>query len=253
MSDMSKDNGSQVSGEAGEGSVITCPPTEEVTLEEISTEAFEGIKIGSDGREDISTLTVGLEKRERRGAVIAVDIDDTIAGYVQGFTKKYGYPESFEGTYENQGILKAQWPMVDLDAHFADPHHIQFCAGLLPIDGAFTSLQLLLRSGFPIVYLSARPRSHREMTVEWLNTWGFPVAPVYCTGSGDGKKMMMNNLDIAALIDDRERDLLAARDMGIATFIMDMPWNRDLPGLYRCFTWTHILEAIDMFWLPLGG
>jgi len=251
MSDVFKDNGSQVSGEAGEGGTTIVIPEPGTFLEEAGsdTQVFPPNR----GEAAISAATIGLKELERRGAVIAVDIDDTIAGYVQGFIKKHGYPESLNGTYENQSILRTQWPGVDLDQHFSDAHHIEFCAGLLPIDGAFTSLQLLLNYGFPIVYLSARPRSHKSMTVDWLNTWGFPVAPVYCAGSSDGKRVMLENLDISALIDDRAADLLAARDMGIATFIIDRPWNRDLPGLYRCLSWTHVLEAIDTFWLPIGG
>lgn len=190
--------------------------------------------------------------RRRSGSVIAIDIDDTIAGYVAHFVREYGWPESFERAYEDKSILYTSWPDVDLEMHFSDEVHIPFCAQILPIDGAWSACTLLLRNGFPIVYLSSRPKSHRDMTIDWLEQWQFPVAPLYLMDGGEAKREMMMHLDITALIDDRCEDLIYARNQGISTFIVDRPWNRDLPGLYRCFDWTHILDTIDRFWLPIG-
>ena len=242
MSDVFKSNGSQVSGEAGEGGATTLVSPPEIKFENISppvttTELF----------------TAPVKQEERRGAVIAIDVDDTICNYVPGFVHEHGWPESFGRAYSNRGILQTQWPSVDLEKHFEDANHIEFCRALLPIDGAFSACHILLGNGFPIVYLSRRPASHKQMTLEWLRTWEFPVAPLFCAGSGEGKQTMMQNLDIAAIVDDNPEDIYNARSMGLATFIIDRPWNRDVPGLYRCFGWTHILGVIDKHWLPIGG
>lgn len=243
MPNMSKSNGGQVQDEAPEGgsTIALAPP--EIKAEDIG--------ITTSAIAD-SVFPAPIEKPERRGAVIAIDIDDTIAGYVQGFIRQYGWPDNFEGAYD-KNLFEVAWPMADLGLHFSKNNHIEFCKGLLPVPLAFSSCQILLTNGFPIIYLTRRPQSHKQMTLEWLENWGFPVAPLYCTGSADGKKLMMQNLDIAAIVDDRAEDIFAARDMGLATFIIDRPWNRQVPGLYRCFGWTHVLEVIDTFWLPIGG
>lgn len=247
MSELRKDNGAKISGEISEGGAATQVPSLDELFKGGTTPTYF-----STQRPATIPIPSRETQRERSGSVIAIDIDDTIAAYVAGFVREYGWPDTFERVYEDRSILYTSWPDVNFDLHFSDKHHQDFCLQLLPIDGAFTACNLLLRNGFPIVFLTSRPSSHKEITIEWLSKWGFPVAPLYCTGGSEGKKLMMKNLDVVALIDDRPEDLLAARDMGLSTFIVDRPWNRDLPGLYRCFDWTHILDTIDRFWLPLG-
>jgi hypothetical protein len=184
--------------------------------------------------------------------MIGIDIDDCIAGYVQGLVQEYGWPETFE-RQSAATIIRTNWPEFDVDAHLEDKSHIQFCKNLLPIDGAFSACEILLKHGFPISYISRRNPSHKDMTAEWLSTWGFPTAPIYCVGSSNGKALVWANLDIVAVVEDSPEDILRARDDGIATFIMDRPWNREIPGLYRCLGWTHILETIDKNWMPIRG
>jgi hypothetical protein len=247
MSELHGNNGKEISGEVSErGAETEVAPSEEPFRGGTTPTYFD------TRRPAVIPIPSRETQRERSGSVIAIDIDDTVAAYVAGFVREYGFPDSFERVYENKSILETSWPGVDLDLHFSEKYHQDFCLQLLPIDGAFSACHLLLRNGFPIVFLTSRPASHKEATIEWLSKWGFPVAPVYCVGGSEGKRMMMENLDITAIIDDRPEDLLAARDLGLSTFIVDRPWNREIPGLYRCFDWTQILDTIDRFWLPLG-
>jgi len=179
--------------------------------------------------------------------VIGVDIDEVCALYVAGCIDKHGWPDSF-----SEYPLIKTWPDADWNDHFGNENQIEFIRSLMPVDGAFSGIHILINAGFPVVYITSRDEEVKEASLEWLDQWGFPVAPLYCAQPDQSKMDIIELLDVAAIIEDNPTVLQGARDLGIATFIMDRPWNWSVPGLYRCFGWTHILHTIDKYWLPIG-
>ena len=172
--------------------------------------------------------------------MIAVDLDDVVAGYVTACIDRYGYPVVWSWD------LREMWPLVNWDAHFEETAHGAFLLGLRPIEGAREGCELLSKD---LLYLTASKESSMSVRKLWLKIHDFPSAPLICTGGFDNKaKWLQDNAgEVKGLIEDLPSVLEAAHDAGIYTVVMDTPWNRSVRSGKRVRTWS---EAVKLFGMP---
>src|SRR3990167_10300947 len=139
---------------------------------------------------DRATIPARLARPARRGChedgspsfagsgMIAIDIDDCIAGYVSVCIERYGYPVVWSHS------LREMWPLVDWDMHFETLNHQAFLVGMRPLAGAKEGCDLLSRS-HDLLYLTASKESSASVRKLWLKIHDFPQAPMICTDGFD--------------------------------------------------------------------
>ena len=174
--------------------------------------------------------------------MIAIDIDDCIAGYVSACIERYGYPVVWSHS------LREMWPLVDWDAHFDPLSHNAFIIGLRPLQGAKEGCGLLAY-GHHLLYLTASTEASASVRKLWLKIHDFPQAPMICTSGFENKAQWLrdNAAEVNVLIEDLPLVLEAAHDAGIYTIVMDCPWNRSVRSGKRVRTWK---EAASLFQMP---
>ena len=177
--------------------------------------------------------------------MIAIDIDDCIAGYVSVCIERYGYPVVWSHS------LREMWPLVDWDMHFDTLAHQAFLIGLRPLAGAKEGCDLLSRS-HDLLYLTASKESSASVRKLWLKIHDFPQAPMICTDGFDNKAQWLrdNAAEVNVLIEDLPLVLEAAHDAGIYTIVMDCPWNRSVRSGKRVRTWKEVAQLFKMPQMP---
>lgn len=167
--------------------------------------------------------------------MIAVDIDDVIAGYVTACIERYGYPVVWSHS------LREMWTLVDWAAHFDPLSHNAFIIGLRPLHGAREGCDLLNRS-HGLLYLTASTEASMSVRQLWLKIHGFPQAPMICTNGFENKSEWLREHagEVNALIEDLPLVLDAAADAGIYTCVFDTPWNRGVRTGRRVRGWSEV-------------
>ena len=100
-----------------------------------------------------------------------------------------------------------------------------------------------LRTLAPIWIITARPESSRSATEEWLTTFGFEYDTLLFSASKPDVAV-----PVIFYIDDNPEtaNQLNARSKRI--FLMDRPWNREIPDsdrLTRVYSWLEIQRHAD--------
>ena len=177
--------------------------------------------------------------------MIAIDIDDCIAGYVSACIERYGYPVVWSHS------LREMWPLVDWDAHFDPLSHNAFIIGLRPLQGAKEGCGLLAY-GHHLLYLTASTEASASVRKLWLKIHDFPQAPMICTSGFENKAQWLrdNAAEVNVLIEDLPLVLEAAHDAGIYTIVMDCPWNRSVRSGKRVRTWKEVAQLFKMPQMP---
>jgi uncharacterized HAD superfamily protein len=154
---------------------------------------------------------------------IVLDIDGVLANWHQAFidkAKELGLAEFFPNSWSdiNEWIfaerekLDEVWNTIECD--------VDFWLNIKPMDGARESLHIT-----PIAYVTARPIA-AEVTKQWLNTNGFPEAPVYTIEVTASKLERLQFLGADAIVDDKLDHCLEAQAAGIEGILFDHPANR---------------------------
>lgn len=146
---------------------------------------------------------------------IGLDIDEVCANFLNGYSKltnkDYSAVKNFSFSYNIfpnlEQVGKEFW--LNLEPK-VDPSRLPF---------------------LPTVYISTR-RFHTVITEEWLETNGFPCAPVVHVTDGKVEAMQKWNLDF--FIDDYIKNFQELNEAGIKTLLMDCVHNRQYNvGNYR--------------------
>lgn len=196
--------------------------------------------------EVIYDKTIGERlKLDRHSNVVAVDIDNVVADlsdWDKGLKRAKGESinnmgdkivdmlESMKTTfYEDGGLLK-----------------------LKPIDGAIEGLRKLKKTGWIIVFISARPcwqyKKIRSDTIRWMKMNDveydlllfnkdkaeairervFPAMPVY-------------------MIEDKEKHAIEVSEIGVRTLLLSNPYNgsaKENSMITRVYNWSEIVDII---------
>lgn len=139
---------------------------------------------------------------------IALDIDDTIAGFWDSYIKEFGQPKT------DHAITRNVYKLRNNDA---------FWEGLSVID----------RPDFePHIYCTKRINSKRS-TRNWLINNGFPLKPIYQMYSQLGNKADMIKGRCDVLIDDSPFNIHTCNLSGLPALLIDRDVNQNLSDEYK--------------------
>lgn len=191
--------------------------------------------------------------------IIAVDADEIIAGFLDHFIAYYN------GKFQTK-VLKSQISSFKLDPLFNTSEEIflqrideYYQEGevlkIEPIKGSFEGINKLLKKGYQLEIITARPSTYRDATVEWV-TKHFPKKfdqihfafnPYNKDSEPVTKAQICKKIGARVLIDDNIDNALDCAKNGIKVLLMDAPWNQveDLPkGIIRVKSWKEIVKLI---------
>lgn len=179
----------------------------------------------------------------------AIDIDNTLASTVtrlislmnEKFKRRWAmqHVKSYS-IEESLGLTTVQREyMCQL---FHDP---AFYRGLRPIYKAVEGVQRISDTD-DIFYVSSRPRSTADATMEWLSDNNFPVGLVEVGLQDKASAIAVERCE--ALVEDcGEQALQVATLLSIPVYLFDCPWNRQFkdPSLTRVHGWQEIIAMLD--------
>ena len=126
------------------------------------------------------------------------------------------------------------------------------------MDGAVDGLSAWERQGHKIDIVTGRPTSARDVTLEWLDTHNVPYDRFVMVDKynrpGNDLSIAVSKNDLVrmpydlAVEDSSDMAMLLARDMGVATALIDRPWNWNCPAhgnVTRCLSWAQIAPMAD--------
>lgn len=178
---------------------------------------------------------------------IAIDLHDTIAGYMSRFVEIYGYP------YRWTGDLQEMYPKSLLDEHFSQLNHSWFLETLRPYKHASRVLWKLVGMNGgkwePFILTATKAGGpDQRTTMRWLTKWMFPPnLDIVFAGSHKGKVDYMIANKINYLVDDLPKVINPAVKMGIEVVVFNAPWNQqvELPH-YRVETWDALAAYLGV-------
>ena len=165
---------------------------------------------------------------------ILIDFDDVLADTFRELERREGPAKDF--SVEDLWVM---FPGVDLSQYFTN---LEFHRSIPPIQGASKWVSWIVAGGHEVRYASARPADVHEVSVEWLERWGFPHMPLHCLGR-EGKKELLRTDPYDLLIDDQLRYLNIAQARGKRAIAMDHRWNGSWQG-DRITRWDEIETAL---------
>lgn len=77
----------------------------------------------------------------------------------------------------------------------------------------------------PAAYITARSIDP-EVTQKWLDSNGFPKAPLRCVGHDESKIKVANSLKLDIFVDDKFENFVELTKAGLFTYLMDAPYNQ---------------------------
>lgn len=102
----------------------------------------------------------------------------------------------------------------------------------LPIPGAREMLRTLVRAGWEIELVTARPAHVRGITEDWLAAHGVPYDVLHFAADKD-------TIRADLYLDDKPAHVEALREAGFPAVIFNQPWNQDVDGP-RMFGWGDV-------------
>jgi len=153
---------------------------------------------------------------------VGLDIDEVLADWVGHWTIHHGMEVPEVWNFDRD--IRAKFDSVDK----------KFWMGV-PVKTPPSDLRFE-----PACYITSRPIP-TEWTEEWLDSHGFPVAPVHTVGPGESKvsAALSENLDI--FVDDRYENFVQMNKAGICCYLLDAPHNRRYDvGHKRIFSLTEL-------------
>jgi hypothetical protein len=141
---------------------------------------------------------------------IGLDIDGVLGDFVGHLCATFGKPEHMP-THWNCPFIRTNFDKVKKDAKFwaTIPTLIN------PEDIPFE----------PHCYITARSID-AKVTQEWLDSNGFPMAPLYCIGVGESKEEVALKSGVEIFVDDNFENFRCLNAAGVSTYLMDTSYNR---------------------------
>lgn len=145
---------------------------------------------------------------------IALDIDEVVCGWLQGYKAKTG-KETIASYWDNSYGMGADLEMLSKDKEF------------------WLNLPCIRKPDFiPHAYVSSRGIPV-EWTKEWIEKVGLPTRPVYHVNWGASKVAVLKNMGAEYFIDDRFENFVEVQNAGICAFLMDAEHNQHYDVGYK--------------------
>ena len=192
--------------------------------------------------------------------IIAVDIDEILAGFMDYFISYHNL------TYQTK-ITKNEVFSFDLHEVFKVTREeimvrmVKFGEGghnikIKPVAGAKEGIDALVKKGYELHLVTSRPSVIQKDTEEWIMQH-FPDKftnlhhafnqNIHKEGSKKKKWEICKEIGAEVLIDDYLPNALSCSENGIKVLLMDAPWNQveKLPkGVTRVKGWDEILKVL---------
>ncbi|WDP90223.1 MAG: bifunctional metallophosphatase/5'-nucleotidase [Desulfobacter sp.] len=190
---------------------------------------------------------------------IYVDVDDVVSRTTETYPRivasEFGKTVSFDDltTFD----LRASFQLTDNEFHyfFDRVHQEELLISFDPVAGAVEGLRAWAEQGHAIDIVTGRPTSAREVTLAWLDRHRVPYENFIMVDKysrpGNDPAVAVSKAELAgrhydlAVEDSADMALFLAQNMGVATALIDKPWNRTCPDhvkIIRCRTWEEIIS-----------
>jgi len=140
---------------------------------------------------------------------IGLDIDEVLAGFVPAYCTRYSLPTPHCWNFDP--LFPERMKELAQDKAF----WLNIEPLIKPEDLPFE----------PAAYITSRIIPN-EWTQEWLNQFGFPVAPVITVSSGEKKADFIKDLKLDWFVDDNMQTFVELTKQGICCFLMDAKHNQ---------------------------
>lgn len=184
---------------------------------------------------------------------IAVDIDEVLCGFFEGYFNFHRdvYPDLTASKLEGEYV----WDVFDISKEealrlcdvFNSPKEFE---DLMIIDGSLKGLNVLRRS-HEIIFITSRPESLRDKTISFLEGKFFVEKPaLFFSGDISGKLKLKGEIcleeGVDLIIEDSPNNSLMCAEKGIKVLLLDKPWNQNCEhkNLIRCEDWKDIVNKI---------
>jgi 5'(3')-deoxyribonucleotidase len=155
---------------------------------------------------------------------IGLDIDEVLADWMSAYMEKMGIVERPDNWFFDREIGK-RFEELQNDEKF----WLNIPVLTLPKDIPFE----------PCCYITTRPKSTHDWTLEWLHKNGFSAAPVFTVQGSKVQAAIDNKLDW--YVDDRYENFVELNKAGICTFLFDRPHNKRYNvGFKRIYTLNNL-------------
>lgn len=138
---------------------------------------------------------------------IGLDIDEVLADFVGGMMKKF--PD-----------------MKERPVYWNDPHIAQNFSDVISDEDFWMGLEAKVSElpFEPHCYITSRPIPS-ELTEKWLDSKGFPRAPIYTVGVGNSKVDIAKKSGIDIFVDDAYHNFVTLNKEGICTYLFTADHN----------------------------
>lgn len=195
--------------------------------------------------------------------VIALDADEILSAFLDRFlifhNRKYGTG------YKKEEILSFEIGQIfEVSENEVEKRMEQFYSSgdalnIEPVKGAISGVNELIRRGYAVHVITARPLMAKDLTVKWLNKHfpdkfkgiHFGFNPYLKISTQPTKARICHQIGASVLADDSLVNAASCAKEGITVLLIDAPWNQtdSLPeNIIRVKSWKEILGKIDKLW-----
>lgn len=192
-----------------------------------------GLNLGFDLDEVVVNLTDRLEKY----------IKDTYDIY---WPAEYFIDYSIMGGTYNEDMELNKTIQEDLCKVVNSPD-LQLTAK--PFDGAKEAILLLKEAGHKISFITARPETNTDTTLEWLRNNNIQFDSLKVIGRNKEKGFYGNKLDLDMFVDDLEKHLVSMfnhkKEWSKGLLLFNRPWNTKATRFNRVDGWKEIMDYVE--------
>ncbi|CAK0782503.1 hypothetical protein CVIRNUC_005721 [Coccomyxa viridis] len=240
-------------------------PRAVASLEQVSSAVSSNVQPLSSSLRSIARPPKGRSSRRKPRLRVAVDVDEVLGRFLHSLNKfceeEYGLHFDIPdySVYEFAKIWNCSTDESNHRVHdFFKSQH--FAAGILPIPGAYHSLQRL-RSSCDLVVVTSRQHCIQQPTLAWVeehfpgvfqevhfgNHWALE-------GQSKAKSEICREIGATVLIDDNPRYAMECAAAGIDVLLYDWndsyPWGKTAEGpvhpqIQRVRDWIEVEEALS--------
>ncbi len=118
-----------------------------------------------------------------------------------------------------------------------------------PFDGAKEALLLLKEAGHKIFFITSRPETNTDSTLEWLKNNNIQFDSLEVIGRDKEKGFYGNKLDLDMFVDDLEKHLVSMsnhkKEWSKGLLLFDRPWNTKDTSFNRVDGWKEIMDYVE--------
>lgn len=191
--------------------------------------------------------------------VIAVDADEILAAFLEHFliyhNSRYetnlSKADVFSFKLEELFGIPEDEVLSRMNSYYEEGEVLK----IEVVPGAIEGVNNLLKKGYELQIITARPPFYKEVTVEWVGKHfpdkfkqiHFAFNPFNKNSEKLTKAQICKQIGAKVLIDDNLVNALDCAKNGILVYLMDAPWNQveDLPSnIVRVKSWSEIVSLL---------